>query len=148
MKEHSIVWYESEDGKIFTDELECLAHDINVLYQKSGFKFYNGRKLIKEFKPVEDHFATSDSFSNATKMTIDRSKEKENEAFMSVYEYYGCCCFISDAYKGKIGKKGYIKYDENPILGSVYVETLMKPVPSCSFDAKVYLYDSDMILVR
>jgi len=89
MKEHSVTWYESEDGEIFTDEMECIDHELNVLYKKSGARFYKNGVLMDELN--------DDSYDEVTDISIDRSLAKENDAlYHFIHVNYGWC-YVEDA---------------------------------------------------
>ena len=89
---HTISWYESEDGEIFADFDECLAHDVNVLYKNSGVRFYIGDKLIENLI-IED----SRSYNEMTDIFIDRSKKEANMAFLESVHYDLGWCLVQDA---------------------------------------------------
>lgn len=45
MTEHTIIWYEAFDGKMFKDDLDCMEHELDELYKKSGVRMYaDGKK--------------------------------------------------------------------------------------------------------
>lgn len=136
MKEHTVTWYESEDGKIFQDECECLMHETQKLYEQCGIRFYKGRKLIKKLEPIHNDFCYEDTFDEATRMTIDRSKKDINDKFIETYSRLGCSCFIEEAYYGRIDGYGYVPYSagsakrdiafyngSKPVFGTEYVST-------------------------
>lgn len=93
MTEHSITWYESEDGKIFVDEMECLDHELNLLYKKSGFTFYVGESKVKEIETEDDK-----TYNEMTDIYIDRSKKEENDKFIDLLHYNYGWCYIDEAY--------------------------------------------------
>ena len=82
MKEHTISWYEADDGKIFTDEMECYEYELNLLYKKSGVSFYIGKERIE--------WLTDDSYNDMTDVFIDRTKIDENRSFYQfIHDNYG-----------------------------------------------------------
>lgn len=87
MTEHNISWYESMDGMIFQDEMECCEHELNILYNKSGVGFFINGELVEYINTKNDK-----TYNEITDIYIDRSKEKQNQEF---YEYlhlnYGWC---------------------------------------------------------
>lgn len=93
---HTISWYESEDGEIFADFGECLAHDVNVLYKNSGVRFYIDDKLIENLI-IED----SQSYNEMTDIFIDRSMEEANQAFLESVNHDLGWCLVEDAIEGE-----------------------------------------------
>ena len=84
IREHTISWYEASDGKIFTDEMECYNHELNLLYKNSGVSFYIGKEKIE--------WLTDESYNDMTDILIDRSKAEENKALQQfLYKNYGWC---------------------------------------------------------
>lgn len=83
MKEHIKVTYEAFDGKMFNDQTECLDYELNELYKRSGIRFlYEDGSVAKT---LDEH-----SYNMADFIDIDRSKEKENKAFVDcVYDQFG-----------------------------------------------------------
>lgn len=89
MKEHTISWYEADDGKIFLDEMECYEYELNLLYKKSGVSFFINRERIE--------WLTDDSYNDMTDILIDRTKVNENRAFYQfVHDNYGWC-YVEEA---------------------------------------------------
>ena len=74
---HSVEWYESKDGQIFADKMDCMAHEVNLLYRESGVRFYIRDEEIQELIVKEDK-----SYNEMTDILIDRSKMEENKAFL------------------------------------------------------------------
>lgn len=93
---HTISWYESEDGEIFVDFDECLAHDVNVLYKNSGVRFYIGDKLIENLTIEDDR-----SYNEMTDIFIDRSMKEANMAFLESVHHDLGWCGVQDAIEGK-----------------------------------------------
>jgi len=89
MKEHSITWYESVDGEIFTDKMECISHELNILYKNSGVRFYKNGVLISELN--------DNSYNEMTDIYINRGQARENDALCSfIHDNYGWC-YVEDA---------------------------------------------------
>ena len=85
MKQHEIVWYESDDGKMFTDQDSCMEHEAKQLYADSGVRFYT-----MDWKPVPFETESDWTYNNADYVVIDRSKE--NKKFVDfMYDYFGWC---------------------------------------------------------
>ena len=143
MKEHTITWYEADDGTIFVDESEAEHYELNKLYQASGVRLYIGKELVKEFDYSGKSNFASETENKVTRMTIDRSKEKENEEFLELYDALRGCCFIGDALHGKIDAYGAVRYPSTPVLGTEYVETPQKKVPGFRYPMPVY--DTDFV---
>ena len=95
MKEHTISWFESDDGKIFMDEMECYNYELNVLYRKSGVVFYIRDKRVDSIDTEDDR-----TYNDMTDIFIDRSKTEENEAFYKfMHDNYGWC-LVEEALEG------------------------------------------------
>jgi hypothetical protein len=87
MIKHECVWYESDDGNIFTDESKCMNHEVHVLYNKSGIRFYT-----VNWEPVEFVVTDDWTYNHSHYMVIDRSKEKENTLLINyLYDNFGWC---------------------------------------------------------
>jgi len=80
MKIHTITWYESIDSKLFTDEFECIMHDINILYKNSGVVFYKNKKKI-------EYLEDDNTYNYMTDVYIDRDKAASNKRFRNAVEY-------------------------------------------------------------
>ena len=93
MKTHEVIWYESEDGHMFTDQDECLEHEAKLLYHESGVRFYN-----VDWKPVE--FITKDdwTYNNTYYMVFDRAKEKETRLLVDCLYYNFGWCLVKEAF--------------------------------------------------
>ncbi len=103
MVRHVTVTYETVDGKIFTDEDEAYAYENELLYKKSGFRFYrNGGRLIKDISRCYDE---SEFF------TIDHSKVKENHEFLEMVIFYYGWAFPHDILENTKAKR--YKYDDD-----------------------------------
>ena len=75
MKVHSVEYYESNDGRIFSDESDCMKYEFQKLYEASGYRFYkDGRKL----DIVPEDLSSVNSFDY---YTLDVTKIKENRMF-------------------------------------------------------------------
>lgn len=92
---HTVSWYESEDGQIFADDMECLAHDVNVLYKRSGVRFFIGKEEIENLIIEDDQ-----SYNEMTDIFIDRSKEEENARFKESVQYDLGWCLVDEALEG------------------------------------------------
>lgn len=97
---HQLTWYESDDGLIFKEWEDCLKHEANVLYRKSGVRLYIGDQEIEELIIDDDR-----SYNEATDIFIDRSKVKENEDFNEFVRIDLGWCLINSAIEG--GGKHY-----------------------------------------
>ena len=87
MLKHEIVWYESNDGKLFVDENECMEHEAKLLYIESGVRFYS-----HDWKPIEFIVKDDWSYNNADYIVIDRTREKENKLLVDcLYNNFGWC---------------------------------------------------------
>lgn len=82
MIKHEVEWYESDDEKMFVDELDCMMYELNLLYQKSGIRFVykNGRTI----KNIDDA-----SYDRAEFLIVDGTKKEENRKFID-RAYYVC----------------------------------------------------------
>ncbi len=95
MREHTISWYESNDGKIFQDASECCEYELNLIYKNSGIDFYIGKEKIQKIDTKDDN-----AYNEMTDIIIDRSKAEENKTFVDfLYSNYGWC-FIKEAFEG------------------------------------------------
>lgn len=95
MIEHVVRWYEAEDGNVFTDDIECLVYEVNLLYQKSGVKLYKGDKRIDAIDIEDDR-----TYNEVSDIFIDRSKADKNEDFReALYQLCGWC-LIDEALLG------------------------------------------------
>ena len=92
MKEHSITWYESEDGEIFLDEMECVSHEAALLYNKSGVRFYAHDWMPIDFDTVDDYTYNACNF-----IVIDR-KNENNKRFVDYMYYEFGWCLLKEAY--------------------------------------------------
>lgn len=92
---HSVEWYESKDGQIFADEMDCMAHEVNLLYRESGVRFYIRDEEIQELIVKEDK-----SYNEMTDIFIDWSKMEENEAFLQAVRNELGWCGVEYALKG------------------------------------------------
>ena len=93
MKTHSIEWYESDDGKIFTDEMECIEYEAKLLYNESGVRFYT-----IDWEPVDFITKNDWTYNNSYYIVIDRSKEKENKLLIDyLNDNYGWC-LVNEAF--------------------------------------------------
>lgn len=95
MTEHVIRWWEAEDGKIFTDDMECIDYELNLAYKKSGVQFYIGDKKVDEIITEKDR-----TYNEITDIFIDRSKEEENSEFNFYVQHYYGWSLIEDAING------------------------------------------------
>lgn len=92
MKEHNITWYESEDGKIFNDEMDCIRHEAKLLYENSGVRFYRHDWSEIDFIVYNDY-----TYNICDYVVIDR-KNKNSERFVDfVNDNFGWC-LLKDAY--------------------------------------------------
>ena len=105
MIEHIEVTYWAFDGTIFEDEMECLAYEMNLLYEKSGVRFTH--KNGKEFKRID----IENSYDSAYGVKIDRSKDKENEIFISTAIKY-CGWTLLDSIKSGSTTKYRFDFDK------------------------------------
>ena len=89
----TVTTYISDDGKEFTNEYECMRHEVDSLCKEGFVKFYSKRKRIKE--PIRKYYNDEDEFYNSvTRIKIDRSKSsKIRELRDKFVEYYGWCLF-------------------------------------------------------
>lgn len=88
MREHTISWYEANDGRIFLDEMECCNYELNLLYKKSGVSFYIGKERIE--------WLTDDSYNDMTDIFVDHTKAAENKALYDfLRDNYGWC-YVED----------------------------------------------------
>ena len=95
MTEHVVTWFESEDGKIFKDEMECIDYELNLLYEKSGVRIWVGDEKVDKIITEDDK-----TYNDFTDIYIDRSKEYENAKFGKfVYDNYGWL-YIPEAIEG------------------------------------------------
>lgn len=102
MIEHVKITFETIDGKIFDDADEAWLHEHEVVYKKSGFRFYNNdRKLIRDIEKC---------YNDASYFTIDHSKIQENKRFIDMAVLYYGWGFPHDVLK-KTEVKRY-KYDK------------------------------------
>ena len=92
MKKHEVYWYESEDGKIFTDEDECMNHEAKILYGQSGVRFYKDDWSPIEFKTDNDY-----AYNNADCVVIDRTNENNKRFVDYMNDNFGWC-LLKDAY--------------------------------------------------
>ena len=95
MREHVVTWYESDDGKIFQDEMECVEYELNNLYHNSGVTFYCGRKKIKNIITKDDK-----TYVDLSAIRINREKAAENEAFRKYLYYNYGWCMVDEALEG------------------------------------------------
>ena len=87
MIEHNITWYESMDGMIFQDEMECCDHELNILYNISGIRFFIDDKPVEHIETKNDK-----TYNEITDIYIDRSMTKENQEFYKYLHWnYGWC---------------------------------------------------------
>lgn len=77
---HTEITYETIDGQIFDSEEEAYNHELTILYQKSGFRFFD-----KDGNPITD---VSRCYNESDYFTIDHSKDKENYEFVNMTGYY------------------------------------------------------------
>lgn len=104
---HTVSWYESEDGEIFADWEECLAHDVNVLYKNSGVRFYIGDK------PIENLIIENDrSYNEMTDIFIDRSMKEANMAFLESVQYDLGWCSVQYAIEGEGSHYRFTKWGD------------------------------------
>lgn len=105
MIEHVKRTFETIDGKIFDNEDEAYAYENQLIYKRSGFRFYrDGRHMIKE---VERCYDECDYF------TVDHSKKKENQDFLDMAFYYYGWGFPGDILENTSAKKYRYDFDEN-----------------------------------
>lgn len=113
MKEVVTYKYIAVDGKEFDNEFECADYELKILYKESGFRFYQGETEFKKYSP--------DIVEIATRMTIDRSKEKENEAFANMYYDWGGASYVNDAFDKQIDANGFVDYGDLEVNGIEYI---------------------------
>ena len=108
MKKHTVIWYEAKDGKTFDSELDCMEYEVNLLYKESGVRLYDeSNRLIEKLDVCHDSI-----YYNLCKyITIDRTKEKENEIFKKAIDYVCGWILIEEAIDGD-GKKYAIGWNE------------------------------------
>lgn len=111
---HTVSWYESEDGQIFADWEDCLFHEVNVLYRKSGVRFFINDKEIEELIIEDDR-----SYNEMTDIFIDRTKEKENAEFLESVRYDLGWCLIGYAINGTGSHYRFVDSDYNVDLVEV-----------------------------
>ena len=111
---HTEITYETIDGQMFDSEEEAYNHELTILYQKSGFRFFD-----KDGNPITD---VTRCYDDSDYFTIDHSKDKENSEFVSMTGYY----FGYEFTKGVLTNKSITKYryDEDewrwkPVRGEV-----------------------------
>lgn len=75
---HKKVTYESFDGKIFDDDLNCLNHELNESYERSGIRFVNDDETAYMCN------LTDDDYNNISYIVVDRTKKEENELFLKI----------------------------------------------------------------
>lgn len=92
MTEHTISWYESEDGEIFANEDECMNHEAKILYDQSGVRFYGPNWEKLDFKVEDDQ-----TYNECYYMVIDRTNEK-NKRFIDYMNYIFGWCLLKEAY--------------------------------------------------
>lgn len=102
MIEHVTIIYETIDGKMFNDIDEAYSHEHELIYKKSGFRFYNeDRKLIRSVEK---------SYNDASYFTIDHSKIQENKQFINMAVLYYGWGFPHDVLENTDVRR--YKYDE------------------------------------
>ena len=99
---HHIEWYEAEDGEIFTDEMECLDHELQLLYQGSGCIFYIGRKPVKSIETDGDEI-----YNKMTGIRVDRSNPEKIAEFREFIHWTHGWSEIEDILDGD--KEGYVR---------------------------------------
>ena len=93
---HTKIWYESKDGMTFESELDCISHELNLLYKESGVQLYDeSNQLIEKLDVYYDN-----SYNLCKYVMIDRTKEKENEEFKDAIHYYCGWILIEEAIDG------------------------------------------------
>lgn len=95
MTEHVIRWWEAEDGKMFQNDMDCMAYELNLAYKKSGVKFYIGDKRVDTIETENDK-----TYNEITDIYIDRSKEEENREFCFLVRHYYGWSLIEAAIEG------------------------------------------------
>lgn len=93
MKEHNIIWYESEDGKIFLDEMDCIIHEAKLLYEKSGVRFYRHDWSEVDFIAENDY-----AYNECDYVVIDRKNKNSERLVDFVNDNFGWC-LLKDAYE-------------------------------------------------
>ena len=92
---HQLTWYESDDGKIFKDYEDCLLHEANFLYRKSGVRFYVGDKEVGKIIIDDDK-----TYNEITDIFINREKEEENKEFNELIRWDLGWLLIQSAIEG------------------------------------------------
>lgn len=105
MIRHVKFTYETIDGKIFTSEEEAYCHENSIIYQRSGFRFYDRNKHV--IKDIEHACNEADYF------TIDHSKVKENKAFVVMTLYYSYGLLFPDDILDNVEVKRYRVDDDD-----------------------------------
>ena len=84
MQRHCIEYYEAFDGTLFRSEYDCYTHEYQLLYEKSGYRFYKDGLVLSV---IPDNLASVDSWDY---YTLDETKVTENEEFVKYgREIYG-----------------------------------------------------------
>ena len=92
MKEHHVTWYESEDGEIFVDDLDCMCYEAMILYDQSGVRFYRHDWSEVEFKAEDDY-----TYNECDFVAIDR-RNKNNKRFVDYMNDNFGWCLLKEAY--------------------------------------------------
>lgn len=95
MTTHTVSWFESDDGKIFTDAIECMNHETQEKYRKSGIRFFIDNEEIENLL-----FDYDRSYNEMTDIYIDRTKEKENLEFDEAIKYGYGWSLVNEAIEG------------------------------------------------
>lgn len=84
MLKQVVVWWESIDGKRFLNEEDCMKHELQILYERSGYRFYKDKKVLENFPENIDIVGSYDY------CTVDKSKVNQNKEFINCCkEWYG-----------------------------------------------------------
>lgn len=75
---HTKATYESFDGELFDDDIDCLNHELNESYERSGIRFTNCDETERMCN------LTDDSYNKIDYIVINRTKKKENELFLQI----------------------------------------------------------------
>lgn len=103
MLKHVSITYETVDGLIFTDEEAAYLHENMMIYKRSGFRFYRGKRQM--IKNVEQCYDEADYF------TLDHSKEEANREFLEMAYYFYGWIFPDDILGDKDAKR--FRYNES-----------------------------------
>ena len=95
---HTEITYETIDGRIFDSEEEAYNHELSIIYQRSGFRFF-----YEDGTPITD---VSRCYDDSDYFTIDHSKDKENCEFVNMTGYY----FGYEFPEGVLMNKSITKY--------------------------------------